>query len=116
MAAVTPSENLVAADVTPATFIGSTPIEVELGAQGEGTDPNNDDGIISILPPVGGFRWETTATTNLPQTIYGFALMNEAQTTLFGAEALETPIVLTGTNQVVQLPEVQFRELAGCLS
>lgn len=116
MEPVTPSEALVMADVTPATFDGATPIEVELGTQGEGTDPNTDDGLISILPPADGFRWETTGVTNLPQTIYGFALTNEAQTTLFGAEALEVPIVLTGVNQVVQLPAVQFRELAGCLS
>jgi len=116
MEPVTPSEGLVMADVTPADFTGSTPIEVELGAQGEGLDANTDDGIISILPPVGGWRWETTGTTNLPQTIYGFALTNEAETTLYGAEALETPIVLTGVNQVVQLPAVEFRELAGCLS
>jgi len=111
-----PSENLVAGDLVPATFDGATPLEVELGVQLEGLDPATSDAIITIGPPAGGWRWETTGITNLPQTIYGYALMNEAETTLFGAATLTTPVVLTGINQVINLPAVTFRQLAGSLT
>jgi hypothetical protein len=110
-----PSEASAIGDLTLSTFDGDTPLEAELGAQAEGLDPTNNDAIITILPPVGGWRWETTGTTNLPQTIYGFALVTDAGV-LLGCETLETPITLTGVNQVIQLPVVAFRQLANSLT
>jgi len=114
-AAFTPTEITALADLTLADFDGSTEIECGIGTQPEGLDPNNSDAIISILPPAGGFRFETTGVTNLPQTIYGFALLNNALTVLYGCEQLDTPVVLTGVNQVIELPNVNFRQLAGSL-
>jgi len=96
-----PSEAIVAADLTPATFDGATPLEVVLGTQASGFEPGTDDSRIDILPPIGGFRWETTGITNLPQTIHGYALMNEAQTVVYATAIFETPKVLTAINQVV---------------
>jgi len=112
----TPGENLVAADIEPASFDGSTPIEVELGTQLEGLDPATGDAIITIGPPVGGWRWETTGTTNLPQTIYGVALMNEAETVLFASMAFPEPIVLTALNQVINVNALTIRQLAGSMT
>jgi len=111
----TPSEGLAVGGLTLATFDGSTPILVGLGAQPEGLDPNTNDGLISLKPPAGGFRFETTGTTNLPQTIYGFALLNEAMDTLFASEALAAPITLTAVNQVINLENVQIRQLANSM-
>jgi hypothetical protein len=111
----TPSESSVYADMEFADFDGSNPIEVELGTQPEGLDPNNADALITLSPPAGGFRWETTGVTNLPQTITGFALVNNGETTLFACDRLPTPITLTAINQVVDLGALILRQLANSL-
>lgn len=115
MAPFTPSETLTFASLTLATFDGSTPILVGLGTQPSAYDPLTDDVVISLKPPVGGFRFETTGTTHLPQTIFGFALLNEALDALLAAELLPVPITLTGINQGIDLNDVEIRELANIL-
>lgn len=115
MAAFTPGEGMVVGDLTLATFDGSTPLAAGVGTQPEGLDPNTADAIITIKSPVGGWRWETTGVTNLPQTIFGYALLNDDGTVLLGADTLPDTITLTAVNQVIQLPDVSFREIAGCL-
>jgi len=115
MADFTPSEATVVGDVTLATFDGSTPLAAGLGAQAEGLDPNNTDSLITIKSPVGGWRWETTGVTNLPQTIFGYCLLNDALDTLFACEKLDDPITLTAVNQVVELSNVTIRQLANSM-
>jgi len=115
MATFTPSEQTVAADLTLATFDGSDPIAVELATQEEGLDPLTADAIITLGPPAGGFRWESTGTTDLPQTIYGFALMNEAMTVLLGCQTLPEPVTITAINQVINAGNLNFRQLANTL-
>jgi hypothetical protein len=115
MAPFTPAEGLAIGDLTFADFDGSTPIEVELGTQPEGIAPGTTDSIITISPPAGGWRWETTGLTNLPQTIYGFALVNNGSTVLFGSQAFSTPIDLNAINQVIQLDSVTFTLAANTL-
>jgi len=112
----TPSESTSFDDLTLATFDGSTPIAVGLGTQPEGLDPNTMDAIISMLPPAGGFRFETTGVTNLPQTIYGYALLNDALDTMLGCELLPEPITLNGVNEVIEIPSPGFRQLANSLT
>lgn len=112
----TPGESLALGDLTPADFDGSTPLECGLGTQPEGQDPANTDALITLESPAGGWRWETTGVTNLPQTIYGYALMTDGLAALLGADTLPTPIDLTGVNQVVQLGALGFRQLAGSIT
>lgn len=112
----TPGEGAVIGDLTLADFDGSAALECGLGTQPEGLDPANADALITFVPPAGGWRWETTGVTNLPQTIYGFALTNEAETTLFACARLPTPITLTAVNQVVSLGDLTLRQLAGSIS
>jgi len=114
-APITPGEGLALIDVTLADFDGSTPIAVGLGTQPEGLDPATANAIITLKPPVGGWRFETTGVTNLPQTIYGFVLLNDAMDTLLASESLETPIVLTAVNQVIELSYVHIRQLASSM-
>jgi len=107
----TPSESLALEDLSLADFDGSTPIDCGTGTQPEGLDPINTDSIISIKPPAGGFRFETSGITNLPQTIYGFCLHNNAGNTLLGAALLPGgPVTLTAVNQVLLLPPLTFRQ------
>lgn len=115
MAAFTPGENLTLGSLTFATFDGATPLEVGVGTQPEGLDPNTNDALISMLPPVTGWRWETTGTTNLPQTIFGYALVTDGLAVLLASDVLETPIVLTAVNQVVILPALAIRQLANSM-
>jgi len=112
----TPLESLALGDLTLADFDGSTALLAGTGTQPEGLDPATSDSIITILAPAGGWRWETTGVTNLPQTIYGVALTDNGITTLFATAALATPITLTATNQVVNLDALTLRQLAGSIT
>lgn len=115
MDAFTPSETLTIGELTMATFTGATPLTAGVGAQPEGLDPNTNDAIITIPPPAGGWRWETTDAVNLPQTIHGYCLLDNALAVLFAAELLSSPITLNGANQVIQLPAVTLTQKAGSI-
>lgn len=104
-----PSEQSVLADFTPANFTGSAPIAVTVGAQPEGFDPGTNDSLIDISPPVGGFRWITGDAMNLPEKIYGYILVDHAQTLLLAAQLLPAPILLTAAAQRIDLGDVNLR-------
>lgn len=111
-----PSEALKFADLVAADFDGSTPLLAGTGTQAEALDPLTNDAIIDILPPAGGFRWETTGITNLPQTIYGYALCDNGLTTVLCAAVFETPITLTAINQRVDDLRADIRQLANSMT
>lgn len=100
------NEDLVVGDLTLATFTGATPIAGATGAQQVGTDPATNQQIITIKEPLGGWRFITTALTNLPQTIYGYALLDSTLATLLGVQVLSTPITLTEVGQQINLGTV----------
>lgn len=112
----TPSPGLAIGDLTLADFDGSTPLNVGVGTQPEGLDPATGDSIITMIPPAGGWRWETTGVTNLPQTIYGVALTTDTGAALLATYALATPVTLTAVNQIVQLDPQTLRQLNGSIS
>lgn len=115
-AAFTPGPALVIGDLSLADFDGSTPLDVGVGTQPEGLDPATGDPIITIKPPAGGWRWETTGVTNLPQTIWGVALTTDNGAALLATALLPVPITLSAVNQVVQLDAQTLRQLAGSIS
>lgn len=106
MADWTPSELTALGDLTFATFDGATPLIAGVGTQAEGLNPNTSDAVITIKVPAGGWRWETTGVTNLPQTIFGFALVDNGIAVLLASAKLPDPIVLTAVNQVINLENV----------
>lgn len=108
MAPFDPNEGLVFADLTLATFDGSTPLDVGLGTQPTAFDPTTNDSVISLKPPATGFRWETTGLTNLPQTIFGYALVDNALAVLLAADVFAEPVVLTAINQLVQVDDSEI--------
>lgn len=110
------TEAVAVGDLELADFDGSTPLEVVVGTQPEGLDPVSGAAVITLSPPAGGWRWETTGVTNLPQTIYGRALMNDDQTVVLATERLATPIVLTGVNQVINLPAATITQAANSMT
>jgi hypothetical protein len=100
------SENLRLADLTFATFTGSTAISGATGAQEVGVDPTTLQQVIEIKAPIGGYRWITGDTVNLPQTIYGYALTDSTGANLLGVASLPTPIILQDAGQFVSIDPV----------
>jgi hypothetical protein len=109
MADFAPSPATVVGDLTIATFDGHAPLSAAAGAPFVAKDPLTNEWIITPREAAGGWRWETTGVTNLPQTIYGAALLSDDQATLFGLEHFDTPITLTAADQEVNLGTEQFR-------
>lgn len=112
----TPSENLVIGDLTLATFTGSTPLAGATGTQQVGVSPSTGDQIITIKDPAGGYRWECTATPTAPETIYGFALMDNAGAVLLAVEAFDTPITISASGEEINLGTVKMTMVADPLS
>jgi hypothetical protein len=100
-----------------ATFTGATPKTVASGDQGAAQDPVTNQQQITVVEPAGGWRWVTTATTNLPQTIYGFALYDSTSPeTLIGSGLLPEAITLTDAAQEINLGTVKFTLVLSPLS
>ena len=113
---INPGEALTFADCTLATFTGATPIAAGTGTQPSGTDSFSGASVISIKVPAGGFRWETTDAVNLPQTIYGFILVDNAVAVLLAAARFDTPITLTAAGQVIENLDATIQLAAGTLT
>lgn len=113
---IVPSESITFADVQLADFDGSTELAIGLNAQPEAYDPITDDSVIDLKPPAGGFRWETTGVTNLPETIYGYVLLNNAKDTVWASALLDAPIPLTLIGQRIDLGDVLLRLLKDSLT
>jgi len=113
----TPTRQTLLADLVLATFDGSTEKTVALGAQGSAQDPVTLQQIITIVEPLGGWRWVTSGTTNLPQSIYGFVLFDSSGPgPLLGSELLPEAITLTAIGQEVNLGTVKFTMVVNPLS
>jgi hypothetical protein len=115
MAPFTPGESISIGDLTLATFDGNTPIAVGLTTQPTALDPNTNDMIIDMIPPVTGFRWQTSGVTNLPQTIYGYALLDHTLATIFATDLLPSPVTLTAIDQRVDVGAPNIRQLANSM-
>ena len=108
-AAFTPSENLVIGDLTLATFTGSAPIAGAAGAQQVGNDPVTGEQVITILSPVGGYRFECSVAPASPEVIFGFALVDNAAALLLGVAVLASPITIRAVGDFVDLGAVEMR-------
>jgi len=112
----TESEILLPGDLTLATFTGSAPKAGVAGAQQAGIDPTTGDQVITILAPVGGYRFECTAAPAEPETIYGYALMNDDQTLLFAVKALPVPVTIEAVADFIDLGAITMTIVAQPIS
>jgi len=112
----TEGPDLLLGDLTEADFDGYAPLAVDSATAQVFTDPTSGDTVIQLDEPAGGWSWETTGTTDLPQTIYGFALTDTAGAVVHGSQLLDTPVVLDGTGQGFNIPNINFRLNAGAMS
>jgi hypothetical protein len=104
---------LLAAD--EADFDGYAPIAVGAATRPTAFDPATGDRMLDIPPPAGGYRWETTGATNLAQTIYGWYVGDDVIGTgvIFETGLFDAPIILNGIDQLVEVPQILIRMLAG---
>lgn len=104
----TPSLDRVIADLTMASAAPLAPVAGVAGAQETGAEPVSGKLIVEVKVPAGGFRWNTGASFSAFCTVYGYALTNAGGTVLLGTHSLETPIGLTGDNQSITAPPLEF--------
>lgn len=108
IAAFTPAPALTPAGLTEATFTGYTALSAGLSTQQVFFDPATGNQILQILEPAGGWHWATTGSVGLPQTVYGYWLSDNGNTTVYGSAAFATPIVLGSSGQGVDIAQVRF--------
>jgi len=113
---IAPSELITLADCTLANFGGSTPIALGAGAQLVLLDPGTTDAVMDLRLPAGGFRWETTGLLNLPQTIYGFVLLDDGLSVVYASERFDSPVTLTAANQRVDIGAPTMRLAANSIT
>jgi len=106
--AFTPAPTLTPASFTEATFTGYAALLAGVSTQQVFFDPATGNQILQILEPAGGWHWKTTNATGLPQTIYGFYMTDNGNTTVYGSALFATPIVLNGSGQGVDIAQVRF--------
>jgi hypothetical protein len=88
--------------LTECDFDGYAAIDVEIGDQDSYYDPVLEMRVVQLIPPVGGWKWETTGVTNLPQTAQAIVLTDTADTTTWGSQLLTSgPVILTESGQAV---------------
>jgi len=109
-------ENLVIGNLTLATFTGSTPKSGVDDDQQVGIDPATQEQVITILQPAGGFRFECSAAPASPETIYGFALVDDTLAVLLGVQALPEPVAIENVGDFVDTGAVELRFVAQPMS
>lgn len=98
------TRNTILADLTLAAFEGYGAIECAAGAPQVAINPVTGAFEVRLREPAGGFEW-IAGGEDLPETIYGFAVLNNAGTLLIAAQNFDTPIVLNAANQVIDVPQ-----------
>ncbi len=101
--------------LTPADFTGSAALAAGLGTQQSFTDPTTGYRVVQIREPAGGWHWQATNGVNLPQTIYGWCLTDSADTVTYGSDLFDAPILLLGTGDAVDIPNLRFSILPGAV-
>lgn len=107
-AAFVPGPGLLLAGLTEADFTGYAAVPVAAGAWNVFRDPNS--GLIWVEAPIpaGGWHFDVTGTTNLPQTIFGWYVTDDGDTDLYGSELFDDPILLVTSGVGFDVPRVAF--------
>lgn len=108
VAAFTPGPGLDFTTLTEATFPGYAALVAGVGTQPVYNDPVSGKRVIEIKAPTGGWNFISTGPTSPSQTVYGFVMTDGASAVTYGAELLDTPVVITNTGDGLTLTAVQF--------
>jgi hypothetical protein len=112
----TPGPGLTLAQLTEASFTGYAALSGAPGAVVPFTNPLTGLQTINLPDPAGGWHFSCTASTGLPQTIYGWYVTDSGVATLWGSALFITPITLTAGGQGIDVPLVSFALSQACLS
>jgi len=91
-----------------ADFDGYVALNAAAGAQQAFTDPITGQRVVQLIEPLGGWHSETTGVTNLPQTIYGYAVTDLADAVTLGSALLDTPVTLSGVGEAVDVSNIRL--------
>lgn len=107
-ASFNPASVLIPADITEADFTGSAALEAGVGACQEFFDPTTGLRVIQLNEPAGGWHWAATNTSNLPQSIHGWYVTDNANAVLFGSQLFDSPIPILSAGDGVDVDQVRF--------
>jgi hypothetical protein len=102
-------ENLVLANVSLASFTGSTGLVATAGVQQAGVDPTTREQLVTLVEPAGGWRWENTADEVNPISIYGYALLDNAEAVLLAVKRFALPINIQFIGDEINIGAATFR-------
>ncbi len=104
----TPGAGLQIANLTEANFTGATAKACVTGTQQTFVDPLTGQRIVQLREPADGWHWQAGDLLQLPQTIYGFFVTDNAGAVLYGSALLPQPVTLTGIGDGCDIPQVRF--------
>lgn len=94
--------------LTEADFAGYAFLAAGTGTQQTFRDPVTSELIVQVKEPAGGWHWAATGAGNLPQTIYGFVITNNADTVTYGSQLLDPPVTMQASGDGVDVDQVRF--------
>jgi hypothetical protein len=109
-AAFSPSLSLVIGGLTECTFTGYAAIAAgATGAQTRYLDPVTGNYIVELKPPVGGWVFNCTNVTGLPQTVFGYYITDNGSATLYASALLPNgSITLTAAGQSIEVASARL--------
>ncbi len=105
----TPGPGLTLASLTEADFPNYDALSPNDAKPVVTVDPNNQDALLRLLDPTGGWAWTCDDTISPNQTIYGYYVTNAADSVLVGAETFDEPVVISGPAQAVVIGSIICR-------
>jgi hypothetical protein len=102
------NENVAFADLTLATFTGSTPLAMTTGDQQAGVDPLSGQQKVTVLAPAGGWRWECTAAPTPAQVIYGIALIDHTGAVLMALLQFPSAITIAAIGDFIDAGKLEI--------
>jgi len=107
--AISPGPTTDFTTLTECNFDGYAVLEPTVGDQDSYFDPVLNMRVVQLVEPAGGWKWETTGVTNLPQTAQAIVLTDTADTVTWGSQLLTSgPVVLTASGQAVIEGAIRF--------
>lgn len=101
-----PDTTTLLADLTEADFDGYGQIDLKESVAYDTVDALSGKRQVLVLEE-DPLHWIVTGTANLPQTIYGYAVLNSAGTAIVGIERFAAPVTVTGVDQSIDVPLIR---------
>jgi hypothetical protein len=91
-----------------ADFAGYAAIGAGTGVQQMYRDPVTAELVVQMKEPAGGWHWQATGGTHLPQTIYGWVLTDHTNAVTYASELFTDPITMQASGDGVDVDQVKM--------